>query len=106
MSTADAALFLEKARTDVRLQHAIEALVRQQGGFPVISGAQLAALAREHGIQFTTDELHELVSADPHELTDADLEQVTGGQAAGRQHRCVGVTLRGGRLLLEIKGEG
>jgi predicted ribosomally synthesized peptide with nif11-like leader len=77
--------FFEKAEDDASLREAIRSMLEGKEAFGCCA---FAALAAEHGFQFTPEEMHDGIERlrkldEERELTDEDLEHVAGGT---RQH--------------------
>jgi predicted ribosomally synthesized peptide with nif11-like leader len=73
--------FFEKADTDEALQAQIQEMIEGKEEYGCCA---FAALAAEHGFEFTAEEMHDGIeqlrsSEDERELTDEDLENVAGG---------------------------
>ena len=71
------------------LRDSVEALF-SGGEAPQASAASIVEVAAKHGYEFTVDELKQHVAANAAELSDAELEAVSGGV--------------GGAALLPVKG--
>ena len=76
MGMESAAEFWNKIDADKELQEALFSTVKQA------DGEQVVAFAKEHGFDFTVDDLRQLAeAADKPDLSDADLDNVVGGFA-------------------------
>lgn len=73
MSTDNIRTFLDKAATDAALQEKVSAAYRAA---QEATARALSALASEHGLDFSADEL---LAVQSQELSESDLEGVAGG---------------------------
>jgi predicted ribosomally synthesized peptide with nif11-like leader len=81
MSVQAVERFFEKAENDVALQAEIKEMLEGKEEFGCCA---FAALAAEHGFEFSAEEMHDGIERlrrldDERELTDEDLENVAGG---------------------------
>lgn len=81
MSVEAVERFFEKADNDVALQAEIRSMLEGKEEYGCCA---FAALAAEHGFEFSADEMHDGIERlrrldDERELTDEDLENVAGG---------------------------
>ena len=68
---------------DTALRHGVEALITPDNP-PQASAAAIVEMAAQHGYDFTVEELKQHVAAASAELSDAELEAVSGGIGAGK----------------------
>jgi predicted ribosomally synthesized peptide with nif11-like leader len=85
MSNEQLNAFLAKISSDPDLQERLKAQTD-----PI----EVAAIAREHGLNVSSDSLLQLAHGAPVELNDSELENVTGGSmCTASTNGCEGVTV-------------
>ena len=83
MSAEAVRRFWNDVDEDTALRQGVEALF-SAGDSPQASAAAIVEVAAKHGYEFTADELKQHVAANAAELSDAELEAVSGGMGAGK----------------------